>query len=76
LNHKSFQIAETTDFSLPLRKWWHRGSFWDVSSLNAAYTFFGAKYGKEGKIVKTHVKDEAGVVYEFSNGVFVRVAFG
>jgi hypothetical protein len=71
LNQKAYQIAVTRDFSLPLRKWDHKGTCWAVSARSAVYI---ARGELKGDIVKTHAMFD-GVACEFADGVFMRVAY-
>ena len=50
LHVKPYQIAVTNDKTLPIRKWNHLGTFWDVSAISAIYQM-RTKRGKDGDII-------------------------
>lgn len=66
LDLKQYQIATTTDPTLPTRKWNHlRHTIWDVSAKSAAY-----KVNKSGDIVS-----QSGNVFRFPDGQYVCVGW-
>lgn len=81
MNTNAYQVATTTDPTLPFRKWNHQSGYVHaVSALSAAYEFQrGLSVQKEFGNIKdsdVHCKAPAGVVYKLTNGLYVSVGFG
>jgi hypothetical protein len=75
LNVKPYQVAISTDKSLPHRKWDHQKGFqWSVSNLSAAYDFRASKGLKGDEVAGWSCAE--GVIYQFPDGQFVKVGFG
>lgn len=71
---RPYQVALTTDPTLPLRKWDHKGTFHSYTHLSAAYdaTDFTANHvAGNGKNYGHHT----GTIIEFENGIFAHVGF-
>lgn len=68
LHAKPYQVATTTDTSLPFRKWDHRGTFWAPSHRSAAYDAVDG----HGDIVGGKL-GEHGSYYRFASGLWVCV---
>lgn len=71
MNENPYQVAVSSDKSLPHRKWNHLGTVWAVSHRSAAY----ASGKGSGDVIAEH-PGEHGVVFEFPGSVFVKVGFG
>lgn len=72
LQTRPYQVAISTDPTLPLRKWDHKGTFHAYSHLSAAYeaTDF------TGNHVHYHQNHGLpGTLFKFDTGVFVHVGF-
>jgi len=63
MNLRVYQVATTNDRSLPSRKWNHC-SVSAYSHLDAAYKALN---------YETHIKQHEDGMFEFENGVFVKV---
>ena len=73
LHSKPFQVAITTDKTLPLRKWNHIGVVQAPSSKSAAYNAYNGS-GDITEEFSIHPSTErSGTVYKFSTGEFIFV---
>jgi hypothetical protein len=77
LNHKPFQVAVSTDPTLPLRKWNHIGTVWHVSSRSAVFHFrSGESWGTPGRHDDPSSEApgfDGGVIYGYPDGQFIHV---
>ncbi len=67
-----WQVAVCRDATLPTRKWNHLGTFWAPTSRSAAYDA-ARKYPTAREVVRSFAGVGESIVYEFDNGLFIRV---
>lgn len=70
LHDRPYQVATTTDPSLPFRKWNHRGTFYAPTHLSAA---FKALTDEDGTVDEADTTVHPGIVFRTSSGLYFHV---